>query len=605
MALALALSACMNPPPRKARWESGETTDRMIVKYRSHARADVVDATTMGSFESAATTAQARVRHVRRTGSGSHIMKLTRRLSLAHMHRLAAQLRQTDPNVEYAEPDRVMTIQFVPNDPSFTAQWHYSEPAGGLNLPAAWDLSIGSGVTVAVVDTGYRPHADLAANIVAGYDFITSAAMGNDGEGRDGSAIDPGDGVDVDECGSGMPALDSSWHGTHVAGTIAAVTNNGLGGAGVAPGAKVQPVRALGKCGGFTSDIADAIIWASGGNVPGIPANPTPARVVNLSLGASGSCDLTTQLAIDNARSRNSVVVVAAGNASSDAGNFSPASCNGVINVGAVGRGGARAFYSNYGHSVDVSAPGGDMRADPSTGGIYSTFNDGRREPGADVYAYDQGTSMAAPHVSGVVALMLARNPALTPDQVEAQIKASTRPLPVPCSLGCGTGIVDARAAVQSAIDAIPPAPPPSPPPPPSTSPPPAPAPTPPRAPPARTVKEVEPNGKRTIAQRVAAPARIDASIASKVDTDYYGIVIAPGQSIDVTLVNNSSSDYDLNAYSSAGKLIASSRMGTGEVDNVTLANTSGNKPMTVYLRVIYYSGNLGTKSGRYSLTVE
>jgi serine protease len=602
---AIVLSACGSTPAGNPRWEPGETTDRMIVRYRSHARADVIDPTTMGSFETAATAAQLRVRHVRRTGSGSHIMKLTRRLSLAHMHRLAAEIRNADPNIEYAEPDRIMTIQLTPNDPSLALQWHYSEATAGLNLPAAWDLSTGNGVTVAVVDTGYRPHADLAANIVAGYDFITSPAIGNDGEGRDASALDPGDGVDVDECGSGMPALDSSWHGTHVAGTIAAVTGNGIGGAGVAPGAKVQPVRALGKCGGFTSDIADAIIWASGGSVPGVPANPTPARVINLSLGGSGSCDLTTQLAIDNARSRQAVVVVAAGNSNSDAGNFSPASCNGVISVGAVGRGGARAFYSNYGVSVDVSAPGGDMRVDPTGGGIYSTFNAGKREPGADAYAYDQGTSMATPHVSGVVALMLARNPAMTPDAVEAALKASSRPLPVPCSLGCGSGLVDAHAAVQAAIDAVPPhQPPPSTPAPPSTHPAPTPAPAPPASTPVRVVKEVESNGKLRIAQRVSLPVRIEGSMGSKTDTDYYSVVIAPGQTVEATLVCNSASDYDLNAYNSAGQLIASSRMGTGEVDSVTLGNSSGTKPMTAFVRVVYYSGGTGAKAGRYSLTL-
>jgi serine protease len=605
LTVALVLSACSGVPLGNPRWESGETTDRMIVKYRSHARADTVDATTLGSFETAATAAQARVRHLRRTGSGSHIIKLTRRLTLAHMHKLAAEIRNSDPNIEYAEPDRIMTVQFVPNDPSYALQWNYGEPAGGLNLPAAWDLSIGSGITVAVVDTGYRPHPDLAANLVAGYDFITSAAVGNDGGGRDGSALDPGDGVDVDECGAGMRALNSSWHGTHVAGTIAAVTNNGVGGAGVAPGAKVQPVRALGKCGGFTSDIADAIIWASGGSVPGVPANPSPARVINLSLGGAGACDLTTQLAIDSARSQNAVVVVAAGNANADAGNFSPANCNGVISVGAVGRGGARAYYSNYGASVDVSAPGGDMHADPAGGGIYSTFNAGTREPGADAYAYDQGTSMAAPHVSGVVALMLARNPALTPDAVEAALKASTRPLPVPCSLGCGSGIVDARAAVQAAIDALPPGLPPTSPSSPSINTPPTQPPAPSPATPLHTVKEVEPNGKLGIAQRIAAPVRIDGSMASKVDTDYYSVVIAPGQTIEATLVSSSTSDFDLNAYNSAGQLIASSRMGSGEVDGVTLTNRAGNQSVTAYVRVMYFSGGVGSKAGRYSLTLK
>jgi serine protease len=613
LSAALALSACASLLPGAERWEAAESTDRLIVKYRSHARADSVDATTMGSLATAATTAQAHVRHVRRTGSGSHIMKFTRRLSLARMHLMAATIRATDPNVEYAEPDRIMKIQFVPNDPAYPLQWHYSEPVGGLNLPAAWDLSIGSGITVAVVDTGYRPHVDLVANLVPGYDFISSAAMGNDGEGRDASALDPGDGVDTDECGGGSAAHNSSWHGTHVAGTIAAVSHNGVGGAGVAPGAKVQPVRVLGKCGGFTSDIADAIIWAAGGSVPGVPTNPTPARVINLSLGGVGACDLTTQHAIDAARSRGSVVVVAAGNSSADAGNFSPAGCTGVISVGAVGRSGAQAFYSNHGARVDVSAPGGDMRADPSGGGIYSTFNTGTRQPDADAYAYRQGTSMAAPHVAGVVALMLARNPDLTPDAVQALLKASARALPVPCSLGCGSGIVDARAAVQAAIDSAAPAPGrlPSPPdsklpplqPPPSQ--PPQPQPQPPARPPSHTIKEVEPNGRPSTAQRVTAPVTIEGSLSSKTDIDYFSVVVAPGHTVEASLVSNSKSDYDLNAYNSAGQLIASSRMGVGEVDGVTLDNRSGTQPLSFTLRVVYFSGGVGAKAGRYSLRLQ
>ncbi|MEY2689692.1 MAG: hypothetical protein RL375_3891 [Pseudomonadota bacterium] len=600
----LLLPACDLMPPNRPRWEPGETTNRMIVKYRSHVRTDVVDAATMGSVETATASDQVRVRHVRRTGSGSHILKLNRRLSLARMHQLAAQIRSTDPNIEYAEPDRILTAQFVPNDPSYPLQWHYSEAAAGLNLPPAWDLSLGTGTTVAVVDTGYRPHADLAANIVAGYDFITSPAVGNDGEGRDGSALDPGDGVDVDECDAGSPAHHSSWHGTHVAGTIAAITNNGVGGAGVAPGAKVQPVRALGKCGGFTSDIADAIIWASGGSVPGVPANPTPARVINLSLGGSGTCDLTTQHAIDDARSRSSVVVVAAGNGNADAGFFSPASCQGVISVGAVGRGGARAFYSNYGASVDVSAPGGDMRADPTGGGIYSTFNTGTRDPAIDAYAFDQGTSMAAPHVAGVIALMLARNPALTPNAVEALLKATTRPLPVPCSLGCGSGIVDAHAAVRAAIDAIPPAAPPGITTPPGTDAAPVPAPAPVPATPVRVIKETEPNGKLASAQRITTPVKIDASMASKTDTDYFRVVLDAGQVIEVSLASNSTSDYDLNAYGSNGRLTASSRMGVGDIDSVTLSNLTGTKAVSAYVRVKYFSGGVGPKSGKYSLTL-
>src|SRR5438067_6478188 len=263
----------------------------------------------------------------------------------------------------------------------------------------------------------------------------------------DSDALDTGDNTTAGQCGTGMPAQDeaSSWHGTHVAGTIAAKANNGVGVAGVAYGAKIVPARVLGRCGGYTSDIADAIIWSSGGTASGVPANANPARVLNLSLGGSGTCDTTTQSAINSARSRGAVVVVAAGNSNVDASTSSPANCAGVISVAATGRSGGKASYSNYGSSVTIAAPGGD-----SGNGIVSTWNAGTTTPGADNYGYMMGTSMATPHVSGVVALMLAANPNLTPDDVAAKLKSSARAFPAVCS-GCGAGIVNAAAAVTAA----------------------------------------------------------------------------------------------------------------------------------------------------------
>jgi serine protease len=313
------------------------------------------------------------------------VLKLDRKMRVADVQALAANLAASDPDVEYAEPDRLMRVQVVPapNDTYYAQQWDFFEATGGLNVPTAWNTTTGTGVVVAVLDTGYRPHVDLVANLLPGYDFISSATIGNDGNGRDADASDPGDWVAANECGGTHDASNSSWHGTHVAGTIAAVTNNGSGVAGVAYGAKVQPVRVLGKCGGYTSDIADAIKWASGGTVSGVPANATPARVINMSLGGGGACGTTTQNAINDARSRGTVVVVAAGNESMDAANSSPANCAGVVTVAAVGRAGNKAYYSNYGTVVDVAAPGGDMSVDP---GILSTLNDGTTSPGADNY---------------------------------------------------------------------------------------------------------------------------------------------------------------------------------------------------------------------------
>ncbi|GAB4036778.1 MAG: S8 family peptidase [Rubrivivax sp.] len=460
---------------------------------------------------------------------------------------------------------------FTPNDVSHSSQWHCFEATAGLNLPAAWNKATGAGVRVAVIDTGYRPHADLAADLVGGYDFIGDTFVANDGNGRDSDASDPGDATAAGECGAGTPASPSSWHGTHVAGTIAAVTNNGVGVAGVAFGAKVVPVRALGKCGGYTSDIADAIVRASGGTVSGVPANAYPAKVLNLSLGGGGACDTTTQNAIDSARSRGAVVVVAAGNSNANAANHSPASCAGVITVAATNRSGGRAYYSNDGTVVDVAAPGGDVRSS-STNGILSTLNSGTGAPAGDSYAWYQGTSMATPHVAGVVALMRQANPALTPDEVEARLKSSARAFPATCSQ-CGTGLVDADAAVTAATGG-------------GSGGGGGTTPTP--------VAEVESNNTRSSAQLVSVnPALVNGRIASTTDTDYYRVSLAAGRTLTSTLTPPASADYDLYIYNSSGTQVASSTNGTGAVDAVAVTNT-GTSAATVYVRVRYDSGGAG-----------
>ena len=191
-----------------------------------------------------------------------------------------------DPNVEYVEVDKLNKPLLTPNDTRYSEQWGYSGTYG-IKANQAWDVTNGSGVVVAVLDTGITNHSDLNANILPGYDFISDTAVSNDGNGRDSDASDPGDWVTANQCGGTHAAQNSSWHGTHVAGTIAAVTNNAKGVAGVAYGAKIVPARVLGTCGGYDSDIADAITWASGGTVSGVPANANPAEVINLSLGGS------------------------------------------------------------------------------------------------------------------------------------------------------------------------------------------------------------------------------------------------------------------------------------------------------------------------------
>jgi serine protease len=430
-------------------------TDRLIVKYKDDADtsrtgvpARAIDRARQAVLDRAGQTYGATLRALRATANGANVLQLNRTMSLDEARQLAAELKSRDTNVEYAEPDRILVPLATPTDPSYTQQWDLFEASGGINAPAAWAKSTGAGINVAVIDTGYRPHADLSGQILPGYDFISTTSIANDGGGRDTDASDPGDWTPAGSCGSGIPAADqhSSWHGTHVSGTIAAKTNNGLGIAGIAYNAKIVPARVLGRCGGYTSDIADAMIWASGGTVTGVPANANKARVLNLSLGGSGACDTTTQNAINSARSRGAVVVVAAGNSNTNAINSNPANCAGVITVAATNRAGGKASYSNYGTNVTVAAPGGDNGA-----GILSTLNSGTTTPASDNYAYYMGTSMATPHVAGVVALMLAANPALTPDDVAAKLKSTARAFPAACS-GCGAGIVNASAAVDAAL---------------------------------------------------------------------------------------------------------------------------------------------------------
>jgi serine protease len=559
-------------------------TDRLIVKYKDSlpngkgpAHAAPISAARQAVIDRAGQQFGLKMKLLHAISTGAHVLQLDRKMPLEQVAALAAELASRDASVEYAEPDRIMTAQFTPNDPRYGEQWNYFESTAGLNLPAAWDKSTGAGVNVAVIDTGYRPHADLAGQILPGYDFISSATMANDGNGRDSDASDPGDATVAGECGTGSPASDqsSSWHGTHVAGTIAALTNNGAGVSGVAFGAKIVPARVLGKCGGYTSDIADAMVWASGGAVTGVPANANKARVINMSLGGSGACDTTTQNAINSARSRGTVVVVAAGNANTNASNSNPANCQGVIAVAAVGRSGGKASYSNYGTVVDVAAPGGDSNA-----GILSTLNAGTKAPASDSYAYYMGTSMATPHVAGVAALMLSKNPNLTPDEVEAKIKSSARAFPAACS-GCGTGIVDAAAAVNAAIGTT------------TTTP----------APTGGTQNEVESNNSISTANAVATSGTlVNGTIASNADVDFFSVQVPAGKTLSASLTAaTSTADYDLYVYDSWGTVLAKSLNGAGSIDAISLTNTSA-ATAARYVQVRYYGGPNGATSGKYTL---
>lgn len=436
---------------------ANEITDQIIVKYKSGSAVGHASSMSEVQMNMLSQRVGAGLRHIRQLASGAQLLKIESKRSGIRMGGMISAL-MADPNVEYAEPDIKMYPMAIPNDSRYNEQWQYFEATGGLNLPSAWDMAQGMGVVVAVIDTGYLPHADLAANILPGYDMISDLDVAQDGDGRDADASDNGDWEPVGACYNGSPSSDSSWHGTHVAGTIAAVTNNSSGVAGVAYNAKIVPVRVLGRCGGYLSDIADGMIWAAGGTVSGVPVNANPAQVLNLSLGGSGSCSITSQNAINTARSLGTTVVVAAGNENTNASNSNPANCNGVIAVAATNRNGSRAYYSNYGAVVDVAAPGGEMSTGAANG-ILSTLNSGQTTPSTDSYAFYQGTSMATPHVAGVAALLYEVNPTLTPDEIESTLKSTARSFPATCDQ-CGSGIVDAATAVASASGVTPTPPP-------------------------------------------------------------------------------------------------------------------------------------------------
>lgn len=458
LATALALSGLASPAlagqVSLAGLDTADGFDQFIVKYKNGASAKRDPAAMTRGLKLAADRAGERkgrsfgLSHKRTMALGQEVVRSQRKLSRADAESLMRELA-TDPDVEFVEVDALMRMAVVPNDPLYNGsndkQWHYFNATSGIRLPTAWDQSTGTGVVVAVVDSGILSHSDLNANILPGYDMISSAGSGQgqsgDGNGRDSNPTDS----------------SNVQHGTHVAGTIAAVTNNGVGVAGVAYGAKVVPVRVLGNQGyGSTSDIADGIIWAAGGSVPGVPANANPAEVINLSLGGQSSCSSTYQNAINSAVNRGATVVVAAGNSNMNVANFTPANCNNVVAVASTDIHGDRAWYSNYGAKIDLAATGGET-CEPnatSTGcgpvshpkeGVLSTV-------GNNGYAYYQGTSMAAPHVAGVVALMqAAASSPLTPADVESKLKSSVRPIPGNCQPGCGAGLLDAAAAVSAA----------------------------------------------------------------------------------------------------------------------------------------------------------
>ncbi|WP_277188003.1 S8 family peptidase, partial [Caballeronia sp. BR00000012568055] len=379
------------------------------------------------------------------TGTQGHVIETSKGLNASEAQAFMLEyLKSAD--VEYIEPDLIIHPALVPNDARYNEQWGMSNGATGIGLPNAWDKSTGKNVVVAVIDTGITAHSDLSEQVLPGYNFISDARFDRNRNGRSNDASDPGDWLQAgDQCpaaGGTYYVHDSTWHGTHVAGIIAAKSNNGTGVAGTAFNAKILPVRALGRCGGFTSDINDAIIWASGGSVPGVPNNPNPAKVINLSLSGAGQCSKTAQDAIDIARNNGAVVVQAAGNDAIDASQkYATPECQGEIVVGATNSSGERTSFSNFGSLVNLMAPGAY---------ILSTWNAGPKGPEGESYGYMDGTSQATPHVAGVVALLLEKDPTLTLDQIRRYLMSTVTPMTGRCLEGCGAGLVNADKALAS-----------------------------------------------------------------------------------------------------------------------------------------------------------
>ncbi len=440
--------------------------EELVVKYAQGAPVEQKDGLATGSDVLGKAAEKGN-----RLDDGFRTIELPKPVSEAKAERLSQKILE-DPQVVSAEPNlRVFPAQgggpvATPNDPYYEDQWSLwsngsltSEDDSkivGINARYGWVQEPGSSAspTIAVLDTGSTSHPDLNGRWVAGYDMVSSASRARDGNARDANPADEGDwNSDPDAC-----EIDSSsWHGTHVAGTIGATRNNELGISGIVDDAKIQAVRVLAQCGGNGADIADGITWASGGSVSHLPVNATPAKVINMSLGGVGNCPSYVQTAIDAATARGSTIVVAAGNSDISASSFFPANCRDVVTVAAIGPYGSRASYSNYGSAVDLAAPGGN-RDFGYQSMVLSTLNTGTTEPEDPDYAWYQGTSMATPHVAGAVALYLTYQPSATPSEVEAALKSSSSTFMQNSAFGnyrcnaqfsCGTGALDLAALLD------------------------------------------------------------------------------------------------------------------------------------------------------------
>lgn len=493
-------------PPRSATTVTAPAAEaRVIVRYREGGSLARAAAERGQSQAQHAGTLGARLGLAlsdgRAMGPHQQVLRARGLSSQALAERLAKEAQ-----VEWAVPDRRRRAAFVPNDPFFAAGQSSPMPPAGqwwlrpfdstlvsaTRTTVAWDTSRGSGVVVAVLDTGVRSeHPDLSGRFLPGYNMISPDSGGcitGNGSCRNADATDPGDWVSQSDINN-HPDLfdssclgDSSWHGTQVSGIVGASTNNALGVAGMAGDAQILPVRVLGKCGGYDSDIIDGMRWAAGLSVSGVPVNPNPAQVINLSLGGTGSCDAAYQRAVNEITARGVAVVVAAGNEGDAVGT--PANCSGVIAVGGLRHVGTKVGYSNLGPQVAISAPAGNC-VNESGACLYpivTTANDGASTPGSSIYTdalnFSVGTSFSAPIVAGTAALMKAANGSLSGARIRTLLRATARPFPTTggdagsptcrapdgnaqdsecyCTTStCGAGMLNSAAAVAAALSDV------------------------------------------------------------------------------------------------------------------------------------------------------
>jgi serine protease len=428
---------------------------------------------------------------LRPVGRDQQLLDFERPLSRHEVVALRDQLLQR-PEVDWVEPNgRERRLQVPPTDPLYGQQW-WLQPVSGSNanvidarlrgvagFQTAWLRAKPSPTVVAVLDTGITPHVDLVGRVLPGYDFVSELVYANDGSGRDADPSDPGDHVSaadlLDPNFAGCSVENSSWHGSIVAGMVAANTHNADGGAGIQWQSLVLPVRVAGKCGADLNDIVDGMRWAAGLPVAGAPLNPNPARIVNISFGGSAACGAAYQSAVDELRARGVLVAAAAGNGWSNPSR--PASCSGVVGVAGLNRDGFKTNYSNFGAALSasgiatVSGDDADGAWGPwlSDSGLVTLTNLGATAPGMAGYARLYGTSFAAPQVAGTMALMLAVNPQLSPEQIVQGLRLSARPHVTSPKIGncstanpgrcictpdsCGAGMLDAEQALVYAAN--------------------------------------------------------------------------------------------------------------------------------------------------------